>query len=473
MGESSLHPAQNVQQQGAMRALADIVVDANLSIKHLDCLNQWTTEALPCSDHVASLDALTDAHQLRLQHVGEVLPIRAVAKGLQAIINCSSYGGIQLLLHTVAAIDASLLMLLHSAHGHARQLLQLSDVALHSVGALLRSSSDPKLALAVLIEKHTHDPEISTSFKTRSDFLIDAIVSANALLPFLRTASNAIHCDITKLQENNQIAVFKLCSVAITAQRLIVESQIASSIDCPALHDCFDRGSAVCSEIRQSAIRVIQACNSAKHCDLLQLALGNSDLVGDLLSQDPENAARSSSQYAAQLRLCSSIVRGQLEGCTALHSQAAATLRLAWDIEALLTHGHLMLMKKLSHASEQTLRQACAASADMLESDCELHGVDLGESSPSSWPPLLRKCSGYGTVLHIIRNGHKDLPHRSSSSETDASKHRHLSLLYCVENRESRVQPGSRPLIDITDIRFPSPRRLYEFARPCCLVFSI
>ena len=37
-----------------------------------------------------SLDALTDAHQLRLQHVGEVLPIRAVAKGLQAIINCSS-----------------------------------------------------------------------------------------------------------------------------------------------------------------------------------------------------------------------------------------------------------------------------------------------------------------------------------------------------------------------------------------------
>jgi hypothetical protein len=261
--------------------------------------------------------------------------------------------------------------------------------------------------------------------------------------------------------------------VAITAQRLIVESQIASSIDCPALHDCFDRGSAVCSEIRQSAIRVIQACNSAKHCDLLQLALGNSDLVGDLLSQDPENAARSSSQYAAQLRLCSSIVRGQLEGCTALHSQAAATLRLAWDIEALLTHGHLMLMKKLSHASEQTLRQACAASADMLESDCELHGVDLGESSPSSWPPLLRKCSGYGTVLHIIRNGHKDLSHRSSSSATDASKHRHLSLLYCVENRESRVQPGSRPLIDITDIRFPSPRRLYEFARPCCLVFSI
>jgi hypothetical protein len=133
-----------------------------------------------------------------------------------------------------------------------------------------------------------------------------------------------------------------------------------------------------------------------------------------------------------------------------------------------------MLMKKSSPVSEQVLRQMCAAAADMLDSDCALHGVDLGGDSLSSfWPPLLRKCSGYSSVLHIMRNGHKDVLQRVSPGNIDNSKRKPPLLLYCVENRETRMQPGSRPLIDITDIKFPSPRRMYVATSLFCASLTI
>jgi hypothetical protein len=118
--------------------------------------------------------------------------------------------------------------------------------------------------------------------------------------------------------------------------------------------------------------------------------------VSELLSRTvaSDAATASSSQYSLQLRACSSVVRGQLEGCAALHSQAVAMLRLAWDIEALLMHGQCLLMKKHSSFSEARLRQMAAAAADMLGGDCELPSSVFNGCLPSSWPPLLRKCSG-------------------------------------------------------------------------------
>lgn len=473
-GESALHPALDAQQQGAMRSLADIVVEASLPFNHLDCLSLWMTEVLPVIHTTGSLEALIEAHQLRLQHVGEVLPIRAVTKGLFAVLNCSGSGDIQLLLHLVAAIDASLLALMHSAHCSARQLLQLSDVVLYSISDFHQLSFN--LTLATVIAEYSHVQEISTLPENRNNSLVDVIVSANVLMLFLRAASNAIHIDSGLLQVNVQISVFKLCSVAITAQRLMAESQISSSSDFPVLQDCFDRGSKLCSEIRQGAIRIIQACNSTKNHELLTMALSHSDTLCDILfpAPDNENASSSWNQYALQLRLCSGIVRGQLEGCVALHSQAVAVLRLAWDIESLLMYGRLMLMKKSTLVNEQGLRQTCAAAADMLDSDCALHGVDLGDSMTLSWPPLLRKCSGYSSVLHIMRNGHKDASHHVSSANTDSAKRKPPLLLYCVENRESRMQPGSRPVIDITDIKFPSPRRMCVATAPLlCICLTL
>ena len=93
-------------------ALADMLVEAGLSFKYLDCVDQWTSEALPVKLQRGSNDALAAAHQLRLQHVGEVLPVRAVVIGLEAVLNCSSCSDIQVLLHAVPAIDASMLALM-------------------------------------------------------------------------------------------------------------------------------------------------------------------------------------------------------------------------------------------------------------------------------------------------------------------------------------------------------------------------
>jgi hypothetical protein len=427
-------------------------------------VDQWTTEAVPKSQQCFANDAFAEAHQLRLQYVGEVLPIRAVTKGLDAILNSSSCDGVQILLHIVAAIDASMLAIVHHAHASARQLLQLSDVALSSVIFHHRASFETKLT--EVIAKHAHLSQLSAAHQTCSDSIADLVVSANVLLPFLRAASNAIHFDTMKLQESVQIVLFKLCSVAITAQRLVAESQMSTKTDFPSLGDCYERGSRVCSEIRRSAIHISQACNSPRNCGPLQTALCNSESVHKLLSQLSHNEAAPTvcAQYALHLQLCSSVLRGQLEGCSAMHSQAVALLRLSWDLEALLMHGRCMLVKKLSLMSEPLLRQMFAASADMLDGDCELHGTVGGDSLTSTtWAPLLRKCSGYNKLLQNMRHGFKEgsgnLP-GSRPSSSDALKKRSILLLYCVENRESRESSGARPVIDITDIKFPSPRRL-------------
>ncbi len=458
MGESTMHPVDDLQHQEALRALADMIVDTDLSFKFLDCVNQWTTEALPKMQHFHANDAFAEAHQLRLQHVGEVLPIRAVTKGLNAVLNSSSCVGVQVLLHVVAAIDASLLALMHHAHACARQLLQLSDVTLSSV--CFQYYSTFQATLTSVIAKHSDDSLLSNFIQARSHSTVDLIVLTNKLLPFLRAASNAIHFDSLKLQERIQIVFFKLCSAAITAQRLVVESQLSSKADFSCLHDCFVRGSRVCSEIRQSAIRISQACNWARDCSLLQTAIRNSEFVHKSLAQVSQGEASQSicAQYAQQLHLCSSVLLGQLEGCAALHLQAVALLRLAWDIEALLSHGQCLLMKKLARISEPLLKQMFAASADMIDSDCELHGITLGDSAPSAWPPLLRKCSGYSKLLQIMRLGQRDLPQAKPGSAD--SRNVSLLLLYCVENRELKEQLGVRPTIDITDIKFPSPRRM-------------
>ena len=458
LGEGTLHAVNDSQHQGAMRALADVLVEAGLSFKYLDCVDQWTSEAIPVKLQRGSNNALAAAHQLRLQHVGEVLPVQAVVIGLEAVLNCSSCSDIQVLLHAVAAIDASMLALMQHAHSSARQLLQLSDLTLSAISLHHQPSFEPQLS--VVVEKHSYNTEITQTHRSKS--LVDLIVSAHVLLPFLRAASNAIHCDVTKLQVIIQIAFVKLCSAAMTAQRLIAEAPLSAKSDFPALQDCFDRGCKTCSNLRQSAIRIIQACNSARACDVLQVALCNADFLSEALSQanESEAATTSSNQYSLQLRACSSVVHGQLEGSAALHSQAVAMLRLAWDIEALLMHGHCLLMKKHSNFNDALLRQIAAASADMLNGDCELPSSVVSGSLPSTWPPLLRKCSGYNSVLQSMRKGHKDVPPPAKSSAVDHAKKRSLLLLYCVENRDTREQSGPRSVIDITDIKFPSPRRL-------------
>jgi hypothetical protein len=74
-------------------------------------------------------------------------------------------------------------------------------------------------------------------------------------------------------------------------------------------------------------------------------------------------------------------------------------------------------------------------------------------------PPLLRKCSGYKDLLLSMRSCHKYVVPQVTSSSVSPARKRQLLLLYCVENRESRELDGLRPVIDITDIKFPSPRR--------------
>lgn len=439
IGESSLHPANDSQHQAALHALADMVVQANLPIAHLDCVNQWTTEALPAQQQISKFGALTEAHQLRLQYVGEVLPLQAVVKGLHAVLTTESCPGIQIPLHALAAIDASMLALLQHDHQYARELLQLTDVALSSLTFHHRFSSETKLSN--VIAKNSHDSEFSASFRTRSFSVADLLISANVLLPFLRATSNALHFDSISLQQGIQILVFKLCSVAITAQRLIAESQLSSKMDCPSLQDCFDRGKRICSEIMQSVVCISQACDFTKTCSLLQIALDNSEHVHDSLIQGSEsdNATTSGAKYAIQLRLCSSVLRGQLEGCAALQSQAVAILRLSWDIDALLMYGRCLLMKKMSNISGSSLKQMAIASAEMLDSDCELHGAVLGNSLPSLCPPLLRRCTGFKDLLLSMRSCHRHVaPSVKSSSVVPAKKG---SSCFCIAskiaNRES------------------------------------
>jgi hypothetical protein len=381
-------------------------------------------------------------------------------KGLHAVLNTESCRGIQIPLHALAAIDASMLALLQHDHQYARQLLKLTDVALSSLSFHYRFSSETKLSN--VIAKNSHHSEFSASFRTRSFSVADLLISANVLLPFLRATSNAVHFDSVGLQQGIQILVFKLCSVAITAQRLIAESQLSSKMDCPSLQDCFDRGKRVCSEIKQSVVCISEACDFARTCCLLQIALDNSQYVHDSLIQGSEsdNSTTSAAKYAIQLRLCSSVLRGQLEGCAALQSQAVAILRLSWDIDALLMYGRCLLMKKMSNISESSLKQMAFSSAEMLDSDCELHGAVLGDSFPSLCPPLLRRCTGFKDLLISIRSCHRHVVPSAKSSSVGPAKKRQLLLLYCVENRESRELLGSRPVIDITDIKFPSPRRM-------------
>jgi hypothetical protein len=57
-----------------------------------------------------------------------------------------------------------------------------------------------------------------------------------------------------------------------------------------------------------------------------------------------------------------------------------------------------------------------------------------------------------------MRLGQRDLPQAKPGSAD--SRNVSLLLLYCVENRELKEQLGVRPTIDITDIKFPSPRRM-------------
>ena len=208
MGDSTPHAANGSQHQGAMHALADVLVDAGLSFKHSDCVDQWTSEALPAVLQRGSNDALAAAHQLRLQHVVEVLPVRAAVIGLEAVLNCSSCSNGQVLLHAVAAVDASMLLLRQNAHGCARQLLQLSDVTLSAICLYHHPWIKPQLAS--VIKQHCYNIDVTQPHHRSSKSPVDLIVSAHSLLPFLRASSNAIHGDVVKLQGNVQISFVKL-----------------------------------------------------------------------------------------------------------------------------------------------------------------------------------------------------------------------------------------------------------------------
>jgi hypothetical protein len=149
-----------------------------------------------------------------------------------------------------------------------------------------------------------------------------------------------------------------------------------------------------------------------------------------------------------------------MEGCTALHSQAISILRLAWDLEALLMYGHCMLLKNISCVNGASLKRMFASTADMIDGDCELHSSVVADfTSSATWAPLLRKCSGYTTLLRNMRRGHQHVTQPKAGSAPSA-KGRSPLLLYCVESREWRERPAARAAIDITDIKFPSPRRL-------------
>jgi hypothetical protein len=458
MKESTLHPTADLQHQTALRALADQLVEGAVSFKFLDCVHRWMSEALPAQQLPGPRDALTEAHQLRLQHVGEVLPARAVEKGLHAVLNCSSLEGVNLLLHAVTAIDASMLLLARSAHCCARRLLQLSDVTLSAIS--FHRTSDFVSQFAGVSAGHRHHcHEISVSIKNCSNAPVPHYVAGNLLLSYLRNASNALHSDAIRLQDCVQIAAFMLCSVAVTAQRLIAEAHTSSKSDFLCLQDCYDRGKKVCADIKRRCMIVLQACASMRSCTILQTALEHAAYLSEALSlgrlSDGNVISASADQCSLQLQLCSSVVQGQLEGCSALQSQAAAIFRLAWEAAALLAYGHSVLISNVGCSVHSSMRQMSLACAQMLNSDCELHAHVLGSSFPTL-QPLLRKCSGYDSLLRIMRSFSKELPIANRTLKWGSSQ---LLILFCMENRECK-HPSARPIIDITDIKFPSPRRM-------------
>jgi len=63
-------------------------------------------------------------------------------------------------------------------------------------------------------------------------------------------------------------------------------------------------------------------------------------------------------------------------------------------------------------------------------------------------------------VLHIMRKSYKDFLPAKSSVGSAKKNGGGLLLLYCVEHRDAREQSGTRSVIDITDIKLPSPCRL-------------
>jgi hypothetical protein len=196
---------------------------------------------------------------------------------------------------------------------------------------------------------------------------------------------------------------------------------------------------------------------------VIQAALERSEHVCKSFAQvsQVEAAPASCHQYSRQLQVCSSVVLGQMEGCTALHSQAISILRLAWDLEALLMYGHCMLLKNISCVNGASLKRMFASTADMIDGDCELHSSVVADfTSSATWAPLLRKCSGYTTLLRNMRRGHHHVTQPAKAGSAPSAKGRSPLLLYCIESREWRERPAARAVIDITDIKFPSPRRL-------------